>query len=114
MKWLEKQKYHIIRNKEKRYCYGPISCTAVADFGKPTNFDLKKAVFSERFPNWNLIKQAQKNGNLSQICYNEYRAFGNLTKFTESFDPRFGKCLWNHSHPGVRIEIPAVLDTHVS
>ena len=80
MKWLEKQKFHIIRNKEKRYCYGPISCTSVAYLGKPTVFDLEKAMCSERFPDWNLIKQAQKNGNLSQICYNEYRAFGSLTK----------------------------------
>ena len=63
------------------------------DFGKPMDFDLEKEVLSERFPTWNLINHAQKYGNIPQICYNEYRAFVNLTKFTESFDPRFGKCL---------------------
>ena len=89
MKWLEKQKYHIIRNKEKRYCYGPISCTAVAYLGKPTVFDLVETEFPDR----NLKKQGKKYGTIPQICYNEYRAFVNLTKFTESFDPRFGKCL---------------------
>ena len=73
------------------------------DFGKPAVFDLEKAVFSELFPYQDLIKLVQKYGNISQICYNKYRAFGSLTKFIGFFDPRFGKCL-NHSYPGVRIE----------
>ena len=60
-------------------------------FWKPTVFDLKKEDLPERFPGRNLIKQAQKYGNIPQICYNEYSAFSNLTKFIRSFNPRFGK-----------------------
>ena len=67
------------------------------------DFDLEKVTFSEMFPVQNLIKQVQTYGNIPQVCYNEYRAFGSLTKFIGFFDPRFGKCL-NHSYPGVRIE----------
>ena len=36
--------------KKKSYCYVPIFCVAVVDFGEPAVFDLKKAVFSELFP----------------------------------------------------------------
>ena len=57
------------------------------------DFDLEKVTFSEMFLVQDLIKQVQKNGNLSQICYNKYSAFNNLKKFIGFFDSRFGKCL---------------------
>ena len=75
----------LLEIKEKRYCYGPISCTAVADFGKPMDFDLEKVTFSEMFLVQDLIKQVQKYGNLTQICYNKYSAFNNLKKFIGFF-----------------------------
>ncbi len=57
------------------------------------DFDLEKVTFSEMFLVQDLIKQAQKYGNIPQICYNKCRAFVNLTKFIGFFNSRFGKCL---------------------